>query len=90
MCDHFGLCPGGVLGFTRDMTGFSMARRFIHPRNNGYHLTHHLLPAVPYYRLPEAQRMLSKMTSYPDEQVRQSYVFGPGAVTLDWQEKGQV
>ncbi len=28
------------------------ARWLVHPRNNGYHLTHHLLPAVPYYRLP--------------------------------------
>lgn len=86
MCDHFGLRPGGVFSFTRDMACHGFWRQFIHPRNNGYHLTHHLLPAVPYYRLPEAHRLLRQMPAYQaNGQVCDAYFSGPGAVTCAWQ-----
>lgn len=54
LCDHFGLPPGGVFAFTRDIVARGPMRDLIHPRNDGYHLSHHLMPAVPYYRLPAA------------------------------------
>ncbi len=86
MCDHFGLAAGGVLSKTRDMTGHGFWSLAIHPRHNGYHLTHHLLPAVPYYRLPRAQRLFRQMPSYRDRgRVCGAYFNGLSAVTAAWQ-----
>ena len=48
------MSPGGIFSFTRDIATASSLRWLIHPYNNGYHLTHHLLPAVPYYNLARA------------------------------------
>lgn len=90
MCDHFGLRPGGVLSFTRDMVDHGPWRRLIHPRNNGYHLTHHLLPAVPYYRLPAAHALLNQL---PVLQGRvhacRAYFSGTDAVVLAWQRRDE-
>ncbi len=86
MCDHFGLQSGGVFTFTRDMACHGFWRKFIHPRNNGYHLTHHLLPAVPYYRLPEAHRLLKSQEVFQNRaNVCSAYFTGPDAVTQTWQ-----
>lgn len=86
MCDHHGREPGGVFSFTRDMVTKGMWRWLIHPRNNGYHLTHHLWPAVPYYRLPQAHRAL---LSDPLVCGRMSgctgYFVGTGAVVRAWE-----
>jgi fatty acid desaturase len=87
MCDHFGLRPGGIFSFTRDMPCHGVWRWFFHPRNNGYHLTHHLLPAVPYYRLPQAYGLFRELPVYrSDGQVCDAYFSGAGAVTRCWQE----
>ena len=91
MCDHFGLQPGGVFTFTRDMACHGVWRWFIHPRNNGYHLTHHLLPAVPYYRLPEAHRLLKGHEVFRDRgKVCCAYFTGADPVTGAWQTHGRV
>lgn len=90
MCDHFGLQPSGILSFTRDMACHGFWRALIHPRNNGYHLTHHLLPAVPYYRLPQAQRLFEQMPAYRDHaSVCRTYFVGATAVTRAWQARPQ-
>lgn len=89
MCDHFGLQPGGVFTFTRDMDCRGLWRQLFHPRNNGYHLTHHLLPAVPYYRLPETHRMFRATAVYQAKaQVCDGYFAGRTAVIRDWQAVG--
>jgi fatty acid desaturase len=91
MCDHFGLQPGGVFTFTRDMVCHGFWRKLIHPRNNGYHLTHHLLPAVPYYRLPEAHRMLQRQQVFQDNAtICSSYFSGVESVTMAWQGQGHI
>ena len=91
MCDHFGLQPGGVFTFTRDMACHGFWRRVIHPRNNGYHLTHHLLPAVPYYRLPEAHRLLKRQQVFQEgATVCSSYFSGVDPVTQAWRGLGQI
>lgn len=90
MCDHFGLQPGGVFSFTRDMACHGFWRRLIHPRNNGYHLTHHLLPAVPYYRLHEAHQLLQRQQVFQDSAtVCSSYFSGAEPVTHAWQRPGR-
>ena len=81
LCDHFGLQPGGILSFTRDIHTTSPLRWLIHPRNDGYHLTHHLMPAVPYHRLPQAHAMFRGTALYRDRGcVCDGYFFGPRAV----------
>lgn len=90
MCDHFGLQPGGIFTFTRDMDCHGVWRQLIHPRNNGYHLTHHLLPAVPYYRLPDAHRIFQGTPAYRTKaQVCEGYFAGRTAVTRNWQAESR-
>ncbi|MBP0607657.1 MULTISPECIES: fatty acid desaturase family protein [Burkholderia] len=83
MCDHYGLARGGIYSFTRDTTVARYRRWIIHPHNNGFHLTHHLLPSVPYYRLPAAQNVLSSLPSYRARGMTcTAYFFGRDAVVL--------
>ena len=85
-CDHFGLRPGGVFNYTRDVSSHSVWRWVIHPRNNGYHLTHHFMPAVPYHRLPEAQRRLLELPNFARAaRICHSYFSGPDAVVREWE-----
>lgn len=85
MCDHFGLRAGGIFSYTRDMACHGAWRWLVHPRNNGYHLTHHLLPAIPYYRLPAAHRLFRELQGYREKgNVSVGYFSGPGAVIGDW------
>lgn len=89
MCDHFGFTESGVLGFTRDIVHGSFWYFLIHPRNNGYHLTHHLLPAVPYYRLRAAQKLFSQTPMYQQKgKVFTTYLLGPSPVASGWKTQG--
>ncbi|WP_176059340.1 fatty acid desaturase [Paraburkholderia sp. BCC1876] len=84
MCDHFGLQPGGIYSFTRDAVIGRCWHWVIHPHNNGYHLSHHMMPSVPYYKLPSAQKMLAGLPSYAEKAVVcDSYFFGNKAVVRD-------
>jgi fatty acid desaturase len=86
MCDHHGLSPGGVFSFTRDIKAAGLWSVLFHPRNNAYHLTHHLLPAIPYYRLPEAQRVFSTLPEYRERaRVCDAYFAGPAQTVGSWQ-----
>jgi fatty acid desaturase len=90
MCDHFGLRPGGILSFTRDMAVSGPWRWLIHPRNNGYHLTHHLLPAVPYYRLPQAHALFCRLPTYQAHgTVCDAYFTGSAAVVRAWEREAR-
>jgi fatty acid desaturase len=86
MCDHHGLDPGGVFSFTRDIKATGFWSVLIHPRHNAYHLTHHLLPAIPYYRLPQAQRLFATLPEYRARaRVCHTYFGGSGPVVQAWQ-----
>ena len=62
---------GGIL---RNDTDFDMSRNYVvenafmqwlfFPRNDSYHLLHHLFPTIPTHFLPECHRIL--MDEYPD------------------------
>lgn len=85
-CDHFGRQPGGVFSYTRDISSRSIWRWVIHPRNNGYHLTHHLMPSIPYHRLPRAQRRMLDLPCFARAAtVCHSYFSGPDAVVREWE-----
>lgn len=86
MCDHHGLIPGGVFSFTRDITATGPLSMLFHPRNNAYHLTHHLLPAIPYYRLPKAQRVFATLPEYQEHaRVSEGYFAGSAPAAASWQ-----
>lgn len=81
MCDHFGRESGGIFQFSRDITAGGVLRYMVHQKNNGYHLTHHLLPTVPYYRLPAAHQTLLKLSVFQQHAcICTSYFFGKQAV----------
>lgn len=81
MCDHFGRTPGGIFQFSRDITARGVLRYIVHPKNNGYHLTHHLLPTVPYHHLPTAHEALSQLPVFQQHAcICTSYLFGKQAV----------
>lgn len=86
LCDHFGRQPGGIFNYTRDVSSHSLWRWVIHPHNNGYHLTHHLMPSIPYHRLADAQRRLQKLPAFSrSARVCHTYFCGPEAVVREWE-----
>ncbi|MGF6976160.1 fatty acid desaturase [Paraburkholderia sp. JPY465] len=88
-CDHFGRQPGGVFNYTRDISPRSVWRWVIHPHNNGYHLTHHLMPSVPYHRLPKAQGRLLALPAFArTARVSHAYFSGSDAVVREWEISG--
>jgi fatty acid desaturase len=89
LCDHFGRQPGGIFNYTRDVSSHNLWRWVIHPRNNGYHLTHHLMPSIPYHRLAHAQRCLQKLPAFArSARVCRAYFHGPEAVVREWEISG--
>ncbi|MCR4467888.1 fatty acid desaturase [Burkholderia sp. SCN-KJ] len=85
LCDHFGRHPGGIFRYTRDISSHSLWRWIIHPRNNGYHLTHHLIPSIPYHRLARAHRTLLALPAFAGTaRVCHTYFRGPDAVVREW------
>jgi len=84
MCDHFGLQQDGIFSFTRDVATRSWLRPVIHPHNNGYHLTHHLLPTVPYHELPSVQTLLKTLPIYREGACCDGYLIGREPVVRSW------
>lgn len=64
MTDHYGLEPGGIFSFTREIPDIGLLSTLLHPHHNGYHLTHHLFPAVSYYQLPRLHAQLMTLDDY--------------------------
>ena len=88
MCDHYGLVEGGIISYTREIPNAGFWSHLVHPRNNGYHLTHHLLPVVPYYWLPKAQQLISMTPTYQTKcHVCDSYIFGISPAVQHWSSK---
>ncbi len=44
------------------------------PHRVGYHLEHHLLMTVPYFRLPAMHRLLVERGAVPDGAVARGYL----------------
>lgn len=82
--DHVGLVPGGVMSFTRNHPSTGFLRKFVHPHFNGLHLTHHLLPAVPYHNLKKAHEALLVVPDYSNAEHCYTYFTGARSVTESW------
>jgi fatty acid desaturase len=59
-------------------TSFWLERLFFAPHNMNFHMTHHLWPSIPYYNLPEADRLIrcSELVANGDDRLvwRCSYI----------------
>lgn len=86
--DHVGLTPGSLIGFSRNHLIRGWAKHVFHPHNNGYHLLHHLAPALPYHAFPIAHGLLLEWPPYRDAVQCTSYFFGAAAATRSWVGRG--
>jgi fatty acid desaturase len=85
LSDHVGLYPGGsILSFARNHSVHGILRLLIHPHNNGYHLTHHLLPGIPFYGLAKAHKVILQWPPYAQAEHCQSYFFGNRSAIRSW------
>jgi fatty acid desaturase len=59
---------------TRTTLAGPFERLLLSPHRVGYHLEHHLLMTVPYFRLPEMHRMLVERGALPEGAVAHGYL----------------
>ena len=85
MTDHYGLEPGGIFLYTRDIPDHGLSSIFLHPHHNGFHLTHHLFPHIPYLDLPEFHRHLRQIPEFNRRAVIcETYMRGSSASVTTW------
>jgi hypothetical protein len=85
MNDHYGLESGGIFRHTRETPNLGLLSVLLHPHHNGYHLTHHLFPHVPYYHLPRTHARLRQIPFFEQLAiVCDDYVKGPNACVDGW------
>jgi len=85
MTDHYGLTPGGIFSFTREIPGNGVLSWLIHPHHNGYHLTHHLFPSIPYHQLPKFYEQLANLNDFAKRAlVCHAYVGGSPSGVQGW------
>lgn len=60
LAEHIGVPDDHELNATRHVQATWLERLLLAPLNVNYHLAHHLFPSVPFYRLPELQRLLEE------------------------------
>jgi fatty acid desaturase len=82
--DHVGLRPGNLIGFSRNHTARGLLATLFHPHYNGYHLTHHLNPGMPYHALPDAHALLLQWPEYAAATHCDGYFFGRTAAVASW------
>ena len=83
--DHFGLVPGTILGFTRNHPPRGAIAWLLHPHHNGLHLTHHVLPGLPFHALNRAHGILLGWRPYAAAEHCGSYFIGADSVLRSWQ-----
>jgi fatty acid desaturase len=64
VAEHFALKYTHELNSTRNVHASWFERLFFGPHQLGYHLTHHLFPSVPFYRLPDFNQILEQDPGY--------------------------
>ena len=85
MNDHYGLESGGIFRHTRETPDLGVLSVLIHPHHNGYHLTHHLFPHIPYFHLPHAHASLKQIAAFNQRAiVCDKYFSGAHASVSGW------
>lgn len=86
MVDHYGLEPRGILQYTRETPTLGCLSVLVHPHHNGYHLTHHLFPHIPYYHLPRAHRLLKTIPLFEQQAILcDAYITGQRSAVDRWE-----
>ncbi len=67
MAEHFGLGREHELAASRNVLAPWYEAFFFGPHNVSYHLTHHLFPAVPFYRLARLSRLLNEIEEFAEK-----------------------
>lgn len=76
MTDHYGLDLTSWLRQSRNVAGSRVLAVLIHPHADGYHLTHHLFPNIPYHSTFRAHRLLMRAPAYAELHHCDGYVRG--------------
>jgi fatty acid desaturase len=85
MTDHYGLEPGSIFGFTREIPDHGLPSILLHPHHNGYHLTHHLFPTVPYHQLPALHTRLMEVDEFATRsKICTAYLTGSRSSVVGW------
>ncbi|AIO36880.1 fatty acid desaturase family protein [Burkholderia cenocepacia] len=85
MTDHYGLERGSIFGFTREIPDHGLASTLLHPHHNGYHLTHHLFPTIPYHQLPNLHKQLTQLDEFADRaEICTAYLVGAPSSVSRW------
>jgi fatty acid desaturase len=66
LAEHMVVESEHTLNKTREVVPTFLERLIVSPLNVNYHLTHHLFPSVPHYRLPEMHRLLMREPVFRD------------------------
>lgn len=83
VAEHFGLSYLDELNSARDVKGNYIERAFFGPVGICFHLTHHLFPEVPRYRLERIHNCLAEFTDFGRRaKINNSYIL-PTAESLD-------
>jgi fatty acid desaturase len=64
MAEHAGLASDDPWMATRSWTSHPLVEWLVAPHSDGFHLAHHLFPAIPHYRLAAAHRLLMQVPEY--------------------------
>lgn len=85
MNDHYGPESGGIFRHTRETPNLGLMSVLLDPHHNGYHLTHHSFPHVPYYNLPRMHSRLREIPAFNQLAiVCDDYVKEPNACVDGW------
>jgi fatty acid desaturase len=85
IAEHFALPHSSQFTASRNVLCGMLERWFIAPHNVGFHLVHHLYPAIPFYRLAKMHETLQQSDEYCREaKINSAYLgFGKESLMLD-------
>ncbi|MBX3022317.1 MAG: fatty acid desaturase family protein [Bdellovibrionales bacterium] len=82
LSEHWAVSYADEMTSTREVRAPWLEGFLLTPHNVNYHLTHHLFPHIPFYRVREAHRKLIETGAYDGAQINSSYFFPYGDSVL--------
>jgi fatty acid desaturase len=75
VCEHFGLAREHDLNHSRNYHANFIERATVAPHYINLHLDHHLFPAIPFYNLAAAHKLLMTLPVYREKSHQSSEIF---------------